>query len=111
MESKGIVRAFDQDSGVGVIDSPDTPGGCWVHFSAIDMDGYRALDPGEEVTFSFESVPQDGFSHRALEVRRKGVRVRNRPVPPRVDSDSAYTSELRITYPDGQVKVIHPDKR
>jgi len=34
------VREFYPDEGWGVIDGPDVPGGCWVHFSAIAVAGY-----------------------------------------------------------------------
>jgi cold shock CspA family protein len=40
------VHAFDADEGWGVIDGPDVPGGCWVHFSAIAMDGYNRCSSG-----------------------------------------------------------------
>lgn len=78
MDSTGIVREFDPAQGFGVIDSPETPGGCWVHFSAIVMDGYRKLEPGEEVSFAFEPARQDGFSYRATEVRKQGSQAPGR---------------------------------
>ena len=30
-----IVREWHADLGWGVLDSPETPGGCWAHFSVI----------------------------------------------------------------------------
>ena len=64
----GIVRAFDPDEGWGVIDAPQVPGGCFVHFSVIQLDGYRALAAGQRVRFSYERLDflQDGCSYRAL---------------------------------------------
>ncbi|QYB00305.1 cold shock domain-containing protein (plasmid) [Rhodococcus sp. USK10] len=26
-------------------------GGCWVHFREVEIDGFRKLDPGQEVDF------------------------------------------------------------
>lgn len=68
MTSTGVVREFNADEGWGVIDGPDVPGGCWVHFSAIAADGYRQLTAGERVTFRAEAGGQDGFGFRALKV-------------------------------------------
>jgi CspA family cold shock protein len=41
MANPGVVRTYDTDEGWGIIDGPDVPGGCWVHFSVIAMDGHR----------------------------------------------------------------------
>jgi CspA family cold shock protein len=64
----GVVRAYDSDEGWGVIDGPEVPGGCFVHFSSIVMDGYRALAAGQRVRFRFEHLDflQDGCRYRAL---------------------------------------------
>ncbi len=34
--ASGVVRWFNADEGWGVIDAPEVPGGCFVHFSFID---------------------------------------------------------------------------
>ena len=47
MPSEGIVREWSDQRGWGVIDSADTPGGCWVHFSHIVSDGLGTLTPGD----------------------------------------------------------------
>lgn len=74
MTSMGTVREFHPDEGWGVIDSQEVPGGCWVFFDAIIMDGYRELRPGEHVRFNFESVAdQDGYLFRATKVWPSGV--------------------------------------
>ncbi|GAA1541954.1 hypothetical protein GCM10009827_071810 [Dactylosporangium maewongense] len=61
-------REWRIDEGWGVLDSPDTPGGCWAHFSAIDMPGFRALERGQVVRLDWESPGQDGFDYRAVRV-------------------------------------------
>jgi CspA family cold shock protein len=66
MTSVGSVRTFDADEGWGVIDGPDVPGGCWVHFSALAMQGHRKLAAGQRVFFRAEPVSQDGFAYRAM---------------------------------------------
>jgi cold shock protein len=60
--SAGTVREWSADEGFGVIDSADTPGGCWAHFSMIVMDGYRSLTAGQRVSFTFERACQDGLT-------------------------------------------------
>ena len=68
MTSVGTVRLWHAEEGWGVIDSPDTPGGCWAHFSAVLVPGYRTLEAGGAVTFTFELARQDGYPFRAVEV-------------------------------------------
>jgi CspA family cold shock protein len=66
---RGIVRTWSAEEGWGIIDSPATPGGCWAHFSSLQMKGYRAAQPLQSVAFTFETAEQDGFDYRAVEVR------------------------------------------
>jgi cold shock protein len=42
MISRGTVREWSDD-GYGVVDSADTPGGCWVFHISVAQDGFRAL--------------------------------------------------------------------
>jgi CspA family cold shock protein len=66
----GSVRWFDGEEGWGIIDSPEVPGGCFVHFSNIVGVGYRNLEDGEEVAFTFKDAEfkQDGCDFLALQV-------------------------------------------
>jgi cold shock protein len=68
MTSRGEVRVWHAEEGWGVLDSAATPGGCWAHFSAVLVPGYRALDTGGAVEFTFEAAEQDGYAFRAVEV-------------------------------------------
>ncbi|UWZ40222.1 cold shock domain-containing protein [Dactylosporangium roseum] len=56
------------EEGWGVLDSPETPGGCWTHFSAVAMEGFRSLEPGQSVRLEWESPGQDGYAFRATHV-------------------------------------------
>jgi CspA family cold shock protein len=80
--SQGTVREWNSDEGFGVVDSSDTPGGCWAHFSDLVMDGYRSLTAGDHVTFTYEAVPQDGFDYRAISVWPPGVEPGTPQQPP-----------------------------
>ena len=62
------VRSFDPELGWGVLDAVDTPGGCWVHWSVVQVDGYRSLEPGQKVTVDWEAGDQDGYRYRAVGV-------------------------------------------
>jgi cold shock protein len=66
----GIVKWFDADEGWGVIEAPEVPGGCFVHFASIEAPGYRQLNAGQLVRFTFErpGFLQDGYAYRSLAV-------------------------------------------
>jgi cold shock protein len=66
----GFVKWYNADEGWGAIEAPEVPGGCFVHFSNIQVSGYRELRAGQAVRFTFEEPGflQDGYQFRALEV-------------------------------------------
>lgn len=68
----GRVKFFKPEKGWGRIVSDDVPGDVWVHFSAIDMSGYKSLEEGQVVDFRYEEAPQDSWSYRATWVRPLG---------------------------------------
>jgi len=106
MASIGTVRTFDADLGWGAIDGPDVPGGCWVHFSAIAVDGFRTLTRGQQVSFRAERARQDGFAYRAVKVWSGDVEPPDRPRPQ--DGSAAYWSSLTLTFDapdDGDMKA------
>lgn len=48
---EGIVKWFNAEKGYGFIERGDGQGDVFVHFSAINGDGYRTLEQGQKVTF------------------------------------------------------------
>ena len=107
MRTTGTVSEFDEVEGWGVIDTPLTPGGCWVGFAAINMPGYRRLRAGDSVVVDIETANQDGFEYRAIDVWPEGVEPGTQPPDtdpsPETAPSAAYRSRLILTNDDGQV--------
>lgn len=61
----GTVKWFNAEKGFGFIEREDGQGDVFVHFSAIEGDGYRSLDEGQRVTFE---VTEDVKGPRAANV-------------------------------------------
>jgi len=65
------VSEWHNEEGWGVVSSAEVPEDIWVHFSAVDMDGYKTLTPGERVDVEVEGplpFDQDGYRYRAKRV-------------------------------------------
>lgn len=48
---RGKVKWFNDSKGYGFIERPDGEDDVFVHFSAIQMDGFKTLSEGQEVEF------------------------------------------------------------
>ena len=57
MREKGTVKWFNNAKGYGFIQRASGED-VFVHFSAIDMTGYRSLDNGVEVEFEVKQGPK-----------------------------------------------------
>ncbi|TVP64753.1 MAG: cold-shock protein [Nitriliruptor sp.] len=49
---EGTVKWFNADKGFGFIQPEDGGDDLFVHFSAIQSDGYKSLDDGQRVSFN-----------------------------------------------------------
>lgn len=67
---RGTVKFFHPEKGWGGIESEETPGDVWVHFSVIDGEGFRELNQGEAVEFRYVAQQQDSWRYVATWVRR-----------------------------------------
>jgi CspA family cold shock protein len=83
------------DEGWGVLDSDQTPGGCWAHFSNAAVAGYVSFTAGQPVWLEWESPGQDGYAYRAVRFwpqdKEPEARVPNA-------GKGAYHSELTLTF-------------
>ena len=57
MAEQGVVKWFNESKGYGFIER-SSGGDVFVHFSAIQGDGYRSLEDGVEVEFDVEQGPK-----------------------------------------------------
>ena len=49
--TKGKVKYFNEHKGWGIIADPVSQQDVYVHYTAINMEGYKTLRAGQEVTF------------------------------------------------------------
>lgn len=55
--AKGVVKWFSNQKGYGFI-TPENGKDVFVHFSAIQGDGYKTLNEGEQVEFEITNGPK-----------------------------------------------------
>ena len=66
--SNGTVKWFNVEKGYGFIADDDGGNDVFVHFSAIQADGFKTLNEGQKVTFSTEPDPKNSDKLRAVDV-------------------------------------------
>ena len=54
----GTVKWFNADKGYGFISQSDGGDDVFVHFSAIEGQGYKSLDEGAQVQYEIEQGPK-----------------------------------------------------
>ena len=67
--NNGTVKWFNSSKGFGFIADDNGGEEVFVHFSAIQSDGYKTLNDGQKVTFETEADPKDSSKLRAINVR------------------------------------------
>lgn len=53
--AQGIVKWFNSEKGYGFIQQDDGGADVFVHYSAIQADGYRSLEEGQHVEYDTQS--------------------------------------------------------
>jgi len=60
--SEGIVKWFSDAKGIGFIQPDEGGADVFVHFSAIVMDGFKTVRPGQRVRFDLMDGPKGVFA-------------------------------------------------
>ncbi len=66
--NNGTVKWFNAQKGYGFITNEGTGEDVFVHFSAINTDGYKTLEEGQKVMFDIEQDPKNSAKLRAANV-------------------------------------------
>lgn len=64
----GTVKWFNESKGFGFIANDDGGEDVFVHFSAINGDGFKTLSEGQKVVYDTETDPKDSSKLRAVNV-------------------------------------------
>ena len=65
----GVVKFFNSEKGYGFITCEEIKEDIFVHFSNIDVDGYKTLLEGQKVSFEITNDPKDNNKIKAINVR------------------------------------------
>lgn len=65
---RGVVKWFSAEKGYGFI-TPENGPDVFVHFSAIEMGGYKKLEAGEQVEFEITEGPKGKQASSVLTIQ------------------------------------------
>lgn len=67
--NNGTVKWFNAEKGYGFIANDNGGEDVFVHFSAINIDGFKTLKEGQKVSFDTEADPKNSSKLRAVNVQ------------------------------------------
>ena len=65
----GKVKWFNPAKGYGFIEQPEGGGDVFVHYSSIQMDGFKTMDEGQEVEYELVQGPKGKQAEKVIMVR------------------------------------------
>jgi CspA family cold shock protein len=68
-KKQGKVKWFNNSKGYGFIEQPDGGGDVFVHYSAIQMQGFKTLDEGMTVEFELIQGPKGQQAEKVTKVQ------------------------------------------
>lgn len=101
---KGTVKWFSNSKGFGFIEPKGGGPDIFIHFSAIQMDGFKTLEPGAEVEFELVQGPKGQQAH-ALTVTASPERHMDTEV------DSPKSKEGRLRTPQYRANLMGHQER
>ncbi len=66
--NNGTVKWFNDEKGYGFLSCDEGGEDVFVHFSAIQAEGFRTLKEGQQVSFDLEPYPKNSEKLRAANV-------------------------------------------
>lgn len=66
--ANGVVKWFSDKKGFGFIEQEEGQGDIFVHFSAIQSDGFKTLAEGDRVTFEVEQTDRGPAAAKVVRV-------------------------------------------
>ena len=66
--NNGTVKWFNEAKGFGFISNDNGGDDVFVHFSAINAEGFKTLSEGQKVTYDTEPDPKNSSKLRAVNV-------------------------------------------
>jgi len=54
----GVVKWFDAKKGYGFVVSPEVDGDIFIHYTKIQMEGFKKLETGEKINFDLITSPE-----------------------------------------------------
>ena len=67
--NNGTVKWFNAEKGYGFIANDEGGDDIFVHFSAIECEGFKTLKEGQKVAFDVEPDPKNTNKMRAISVK------------------------------------------
>ena len=64
---RGVVKWFDEKKGYGFIEQ-ESGGDIFVHYTAIDMPGFKTLTQGDQVSFDVEEANRGPAAKNVMKV-------------------------------------------